>query len=116
MKAGDRIYWTKQREKALLKLGKKATTNSKHKDWKTARELCPKESEILKDRTIEQLRKTYSRILKSSQGLCAYGKCDFVTVNGHRYCEKHRKEQAKKSLDNWNSKGKMKRDKMKPRQ
>jgi hypothetical protein len=110
MKDGDRFYWTKQREKALLKLGKKATIpGSKHKDWVTARQLCPKESELLKDRTTEQLRKIYTRILKSSQGLCVKNGCELTTVDGHRYCVKHRKENAARSLIFWNKIGNAKR-------
>lgn len=111
MRPGDRKYWTKQRERALLKLGKKATIpGSKVKDWETARELCPKESEILKDRTNDQLRKIYARIVKSSQGLCVKEGCELTTLDGHRYCEVHRREQAEKSLKYWNKKGKAKRE------
>jgi len=111
MKAGDRIYWTKQREKALLKLGKKADRGMKHLDWQYAIDNCPKEAEILKDRTIEQLRSIYSRILKSSQGICVKAGCDLATLDGHRYCEKHRKENAERSLKYWNKIGKAKRQK-----
>jgi len=109
MKAGERVYWTKQREKALLKLGRKADRGMKNLDWQYARDNCPKESELLKDRSNEQLRKIYSRIVKSSQGLCVYARCTLATIDGHRYCEKHRKEQAEKSLLYWNKKGKEKR-------
>ena len=111
MKAGDRIYWTKQREKALLKLGKKADRGAKHLDWQYAADMCPKEAEILKDRSIEQLRKIYSRIVKSSQGLCVNAGCDLATLDGNRYCEKHRREQAERSLKYWDEKGKEKRRK-----
>ena len=110
MKARDRIYWTKQREKALLKLGKKADRGMKIKDWQYAIDMCPKEAEILKDRSIEQLRKIYSRIVKSSQGLCIKEGCDLATLDGHRYCDKHRREQAERSLKYWNKKGKLKRE------
>jgi len=115
MKAGDRIYWTKQREKALLKLGKKADRGAKHLDWQYAVDMCPKEAEILKDRSIEQIRKIYSRIVKSSQGLCAWGKCKNITSGGNRYCGKHRKEQAERSLEYWNKKGKAQRKEKKSR-
>jgi hypothetical protein len=97
MKAGDRIYWTKEKEKALIKLGKKADKGLKNKDWAYARECLPKESETLKDKTNEQLRKTYSRIVKSSQGLCAYASCKDTTEDKHRYCKKHRKMYSLKS-------------------
>lgn len=113
MKPGDRKYWTKQREKALLKLGRKAETGMKIKDWQYARDCCPKESELLKDRTNEQLRKIYSRIVKSSQGICIKEGCDLATDDGNRYCEVHRREQADKSLEYWNKTGKAKREKKK---
>ncbi len=92
MKEGERAYWTPAREKALLKLGKKAEScsNGVYKDWSLARELLPKVSQLLEERTNEQLRKTYSRIVKSSQGICAYGSCSNVLSSKHRYCEEHR--------------------------
>lgn len=97
MKPGERGYWTPAREKALLKLGEKAQREGKYRDWEYARERLPKQSEILKDRTNEQLRKTYSIIVKSSQGLCVYAKCKLPALEGQRYCGKHRKLQAQKA-------------------
>jgi len=107
MKAGEKKYWTPEREKAILKLGKKAAACSKstYKDWQLARESLPKESTILKDRTNEQLRKIYSRIVKSSQGICTYGSCKKPALKNHLYCEGHRVYMAEKALKHFNNGG-----------
>ena len=110
MKSGSRTSWTKEREKALLKLGRKADVNKKVKDWQHARECCPRESEILKDFTNTQLRKTYTRILKASQGLCVQEYCRNKTDGKNRYCEECRKKNAERALTWWNKKGRVKRN------
>lgn len=81
MKSGSRTSWTPERERALLKLGKVADKfgSEKKRDWQAARDECPKESRTLKDYTNEQLRKTYTRILKASHGLCIYADCQNKT-------------------------------------
>jgi len=99
MKEGERTTWTPKREKALLKLGAVATACSKgiYKNWSLCRNLCPKESSILQDQTNKQLRQTYSRIVKASQGLCMYGNCRNNITTKHRYCKVHRKYMSDKA-------------------
>lgn len=112
MKSGSRTSWTKEREKALLKLGKVARKigYATKKDWQSAWDVCPKEREILKDYTIEQLRKMYTRVLKASKGLCIQEHCQSKTDGKKRYCEVCAKKNAKRALTYWNEKGKVKRE------
>lgn len=70
MKPGNRKTWTPEREAALLSVGKKAEEigSKKKKDWTSALQMCKKENRILKVFTVEQLRKSYKVILKSTKG------------------------------------------------
>lgn len=90
----SRPYWNKERELALLKLGKAATTNNGHKDWEQASELYPKERKLLKEKTNSQLSKTYLRVLKSHDGICMRARCNKPAADGGRYCSFHRKTQS----------------------
>lgn len=103
MKIGSRPVWTEEMEEALIRLGERAEELGfpSKKYWGKALEEMEEEAEIFKDMKVDNLRKTYSRIIRSRGGICYSSKCKNKTDGANRYCDACRKIQAARALERY---------------
>jgi len=89
---GERRYWTREKETALIKIGTAARTKGEYLNWELGCSKEPAARELLKDKTYSQLSKAYTRVIKSRNNKCQRYKCNSPVKDGGRMCELHRKE------------------------